>query len=190
MMYEPQYSIKLDKGGEVKSVIRYILQAAGLVFRFDRLLIGALGYILSAGVIWMIIEISLDTRNPVPFLLIGSVLTSIIILSTNGMIARSVKLEMEDGVIQPFRDAIDFVVRNIKTLSLYALSVLGLIAATVVAQMVLILLGKIPGIGPVLYGLTFFPAALVVSVSILFALILWLTSFFIFPAHVADREQP
>jgi hypothetical protein len=189
-MYEPQYSIKLDKGGEVKSVIRYILQAAGLVFRFDRLLIGALGSILCAGIVWMVAEISIGARNPEAFLLIGAVLISIIVLCTNGMIARSVKLEMVEGVAQPFRDGIDFIVRNFKTLSLYALSVLGLIAATVIAQMVLILLGKIPGIGPVLYGLIFFPAALIVSVTILFALILWFTSFFIFPAHVADREQP
>ena len=101
-MYQPLYAH--ESGG--KHNIRYILQAAGLVFRWDHLGIGVVVAILSV----LIFQISISlASSPVGLgilIVISGVLSLLIGHIGNALIARSIKLELREGRRQTFREEI------------------------------------------------------------------------------------
>lgn len=194
-MYQPQYEYEL-KG---KSGFKYILQAAGMVFRMERIVTGACGFILSALVCWVFVVLSHSLMPvgksmddwPLGIVLIGiGLILSVLILQvTSSIISRSVKSELigEKGFSR--KVAFDFVGKNIKTLGLYTLSFLGLILVAYIVMMILMVLGRIPAMGPILYGVILFPLSIVFSMIVIVSIIVLVISFFVFPAHVAVREM-
>ncbi|MBT4511569.1 MAG: hypothetical protein HOC20_05090, partial [Chloroflexi bacterium] len=183
-MYQPLYAH--ESGG--KHNIRYILQAAGLVFRWDHLGIGAVVAILSV----LIFQISISlASSPVGLgilIVISGVLSLLIGHIGNALIARSIKLELREGRRQTFREGLEFLQRNIASLSLYALLLVGLILAALLGGALLSAIGLIPAVGPVLYGMLIFPVSIITSVVAIIILLFLLISSFVFPAHVAIEE--
>jgi hypothetical protein len=183
-MYQPLYAH--ESGG--KHNIRYILQAAGLVFRWDHLGIGVVVAILSV----LIFQISISlASSPVGLgilIVISGVLSLLIGHIGNALIARSIKLELREGRRQTFREGLEFLQRNIASLSLYALLLVGLILAALLGGALLSAIGLIPAVGPVLYGMLIFPVSIITSVVAIIILLFLLISSFVFPAHVAIEE--
>jgi hypothetical protein len=195
-MYEPKYDYEL-RG---RSGFKYILQAPGLVFKLDRLLAGAGGFILSSLVYWAFAALAAslvaNTRSissaPMAIILIviGTVLSLLVMQFTSAVISRSVKCELMERKTQSFVEGMAFLQKNIKALGLYALAFMGMILISYIAVMIILVLGRIPAIGPILYGIVLFPASVVISIGIIISILVLLVSFFVFPAHVAVEEMP
>jgi hypothetical protein len=194
-MYQPKYEYEL-KG---RSGFKYILQAAGMVFKMERIITGACGFILSALICWVFAVLS-DSLMPagkriddwplgMVLIGIGLILSVLVLQVASSIISRSVRSELigEKGFSR--KAAFDFVGKNIKTLGLYTLSFLGLILVAYVLMMILLVLGRIPAMGPILYGVILFPLSIVFSILVIVSIIVLVISFFVFPAHVAEREM-
>jgi hypothetical protein len=195
-MYEPKCDYEL-RG---RSGFKYILQASGLVFKPDRLLTGAGGFILSSLVYWAFAALAgslvANTRSfssaPMAIILIvlGTILSLLVAQFTSAVISRSVKFELIEHRSQSFAEGMTFLQKNIKSLGLYALAFLGLILISYIAVMIILVLGRIPVIGPILYGIVLFPTSIIISIGIIISTIVLLISFFVFPAHIAVQEMP
>ena len=138
----------------------------GFVFSLERLATGAAGFIL-AGLLGVAVSAGagrlMVTQEPVAIvvavllIVIGVLTVPLVLICTNALVARSVVLEVLEGSGQTRQDRVAFVKRNLKTLFLYALVIVGGILAALVLETLLVLIGAIPTVGPILFGLLCFP---------------------------------
>ena len=185
-MYQPKYT---RESGETRN-IRYILQAAGLVFRWDRLGIGVVCAILSVLIFNILLALGSRPIGLAILMLISGILSVLIGQFGSALIARSVKLELEEGRRLTLGEGMKFLQRNITSLALYILLLVGLILAALVGGAILSSIGLIPAVGPVLYGMLISPISLITGVAIVVTVLFLMISSFIFPAHVAVEETP